>query len=101
MPNPQLLMPFLTDGEHPPANRTRTSIAAAEQIAPVAKTMRAKVLEFIAGRGARGVTRQEIADWTGWRLQTVCGRCNELLKAGLIWQGKDVRDGGKILRARQ
>jgi hypothetical protein len=38
-----------------------------------------KVLAAIQAAGNRGVTRQEIADATGLKLQTVCGRVNDLL----------------------
>ena len=82
----------------PPAVRARTSIAAAEVIRQMAPTARGKVYGFIC-QAANGATRQEIADGLGMRLQTVCGRVGELLRMGLVWQGKEIRDGRKVVRA--
>ena len=87
----------------PPAQPVRTSIAAAQAIADMAPTLRGKVYEFI-GRRPQGATRQEIADElhlsSGQRikLQTVCGRCRELLDMGLIYQSAETRDSRKVLR---
>lgn len=85
---------------HPPHNRSDTSKAAAERIAPEAPTMRAKVLNCIRGAGDRGITRQEIADALPMRIQTVCGRVGELLDSGEVYEVTDKRrDGRKILKA--
>jgi hypothetical protein len=63
-----------------PAYRSHqvTQRAAAAVVAPFCEGLRAQVLEFIAGRGERGATNEEISDETGIKLQTVCGRVNEL-----------------------
>ena len=78
-----------------PHNRTATSIEAAERIAPKAGTMRARVLDYIAAAGEIGATNAEIAAGLGMKLQTVCGRVNELATAKLIRNGAR-RDGGTI-----
>jgi hypothetical protein len=85
----------------PPAVPVRTSIAAAEAIAEAAPTLRGKVYTFLAGRRREGATRQEIADGLQMRLQTVCGRVNELLGQNLVWQGDETRDGRKVVRVRE
>lgn len=100
MLNPQLLMPFLTGADRPPANPGHTKAAGLDQVQPRAGTQRALILSCIRGRYDYGATRNEISMATGMRINVVCGRCNELLKSGLIWQGKDLRDGGKVLRAK-
>jgi len=74
----------------PPAQRVRTSIAAAEAIADMAGTLRGRVLEWITWQ-ENGATREEIADALNLKLQTVCGRCNELLKMGLIFDSGRTR----------
>jgi len=62
----------------------------------------------VTGNSQLGRTRQEIADRTGIKLQTVCGCVDRLLKAGSVLepvigyteQGRPihyVRDGGKVL----
>ena len=82
----------------PPAVRARTSIAAAEAIREMAGTLRCKVFVYIVEQGDRGATRQEIADALEMRIQTVCGRVGELLRMGLIWQGREIRNRQKVLR---
>lgn len=44
-------------------------------------TQAKQVLAAIQSAGGDGVTRQEIADSTGLKLSTVCGRVNDLLNA--------------------
>lgn len=62
----------------------------------------------IAGNSKLGRTRQEIADRTGIKLQTVCGAVDRLLKAGRVFEPvidrtanqrpiHYVRDGGKVV----
>lgn len=90
---------FAWERQHafPPANRTRTSIAAATAIAEQAPTLRGRVYEFIARRGDAGATREEIAqhvrDEEGrlLKLQTVCGRVAELLQMGLVHRTDQTR----------
>jgi hypothetical protein len=90
---------FAWERQHafPPANRTRTSIAAATAIAEQAPTLRGRVYEFIARRGDAGATREEIAQHvcddrgTPLKLQTVCGRVAELLELGLVHRTDQTR----------
>lgn len=81
----------------PPAVPVRTSIEAAERIAEVAPGLRGQVYAYI-GHRPNGATRQEIADGLPMKLQTVCARCNELLKMGLLYQSDEAREGRKVLR---
>jgi hypothetical protein len=89
-----------------------TQLAAAVAVAPFVRGLREKVFKAIcAGYSAGGVTmpgatREEIHEMTGLRLQTVCGRANELLKAGLVTQAGLCRPGksgvvAKVLIARR
>lgn len=82
----------------PPAVAVRTSIAAAEAIAEMAPTLRGKVYQYLAGRLEQGATRQEIADRLRMKLQTVCGRIGELKRMGLVCEGKETREGRRVIR---
>ena len=55
-----------------------TQRAAAADVAPYCEGLRGRILEFIQARGERGATNEEISDEMKLRLQTVCGRVNEL-----------------------
>lgn len=69
----------------PPARRGQeTQAAGAAAIAPEARRIRGMVLYHIAGRGAEGATNEEIAVALHLRLQTVCGRVNELQGTGQV-----------------
>ncbi len=63
-----------------PAYRTGhdTQAAAALSVREHAGGMREKVWQFIAARGSEGATNEEIANGLGMKIQTVCGRVNEL-----------------------
>jgi len=78
----------------PAANWSRTSRAAAQAIRESAPTLRARVLAFIAARGAHGATNDEIVAGLGMLLQSVCARANELWGAHLI------RDSGRTRLSR-
>ena len=98
-PDPGLFTEQIQQRYGPAHNRTATSRAAADRVRPNAATMRAKVLTCVEAAGEPGITRQEIADELGMRLQTVCGRANELLRSGDVYELTDRRrDGRKILR---
>jgi hypothetical protein len=90
---PQWLPGMEPRGYGVPAVRVRTSIAAAEAIEAAAPTLRGQVYAAIGATGAYGATREEIAAATGLRLQTVCGRCGELLQQGLIYDCGQTRAG--------
>lgn len=83
----------------PPAVAVRTSIAAAERIAADAPNLRGKVYAAIVEAGERGMTRQEISDQTGMKLQTVCGRVFELKGFGLVYECDQAREGRRVIRA--
>lgn len=61
--------------------QSRESRNAANKRAEPWKCAQAQqVLQIIQQAGKRGITRQEIADQHGLRVQSVCGRVNALLK---------------------
>lgn len=56
-------------------------------------TARAKVFQAVADCGDRGATREEIAELTGMKLSSVCGRVKELLDAAEIDESPTPRTG--------
>lgn len=64
----------------PPTGWADTSKAAAKAIAAHAPDQRAKVLAFLADRGADGATIEQIADGLDLRQSSVCGRVAELAR---------------------
>lgn len=77
------MMPHQTslfDGSEPEPvhNHTKGSKRAARAIRPVRVSQRDQILSFIDGRGDQGATRNEIADWLGVALASVCPRVSEL-----------------------
>lgn len=73
-----------------PAARTGqiTQQAAAASVAYRAPSMREKVLAYIKAR-TQGATNEEISDALKMKIQTVCGRVNELQKLNAIeWRGE-------------
>jgi hypothetical protein len=64
----------------PPTGWADTSRAAAHAIREHAQTIRERVCDFVAARGARGATIEEIALGLGLRQATVCGRVAELAR---------------------
>ena len=78
--------------EAPPAHRgVATSQDASQAVAPRASSMRRAVYDCLARHGA--CTREEIADLTGIRLQTVCGRVSELRALALVRKSGERRAG--------
>lgn len=59
-----------------------TSLAAFDRINLTAGQQR--VLTWCRSHAAESWTRQDIADGSGMKLQTVCGRVHELLESGLL-----------------
>lgn len=94
-----------------PKRRRRADDSQRAGLAAVTKegpTLQTRCLWDIAGNSKQGRTRQEIANRTGIKLQTVCGRVDRLLKAELVFEpviGYDrrgralhfMRDGGKVV----
>ena len=71
----------------PPAHHNApagTSEVAAERIAGHAKTLRARVLAYIIGQGAHGVTDDEGEAALGIKPQTYTPRRGELVAQGLV-----------------
>lgn len=63
----------------PPYRRGQvTQKAAAQKVASATANMRTVVLDYIRSCGLNGATNEEISHATGIKLQTVCGRVNEL-----------------------
>ena len=82
-PPPEEALPLFRAAA-PAQQHSATSRAAAADIAPVAGTLRAQVLAFIAGRGAAVATDEEIATGLGMNPSTARPRRLELWRAGLI-----------------
>jgi len=88
-----------------PGNETQE--AAAKAIAPNASGLREQIYHLILA--SDGLTNEEIANGLGIKLQTVCGRVNELqgsrgLPARIEWSGeyRNTSSGcrAKVWRAR-
>lgn len=60
-----------------------TSEAAAESVRDELPTRQRLALAILRGRGAAGLTREELATATGWPLQSVCPLVAKLLTKGL------------------
>jgi hypothetical protein len=86
-----------------PHNGTPTSRAAAARVEVHAPTLRERVYRAVEAAGRRGLTRQEIADGEGIKLQTVCGRVSELLDPDLaqLFATRETRNGGSVLITRR
>lgn len=69
----------------PAAGPAATSQAAAESMRgePSAR-QRQQVLDELLRCGQHGATREELGDLTGLKIQSVCGRVNELLRSGAV-----------------
>lgn len=77
-----------------PHNGTSTSRRAAASMVDHAPTQEARVLEFI--RDSNGATRDEIAAGLNLKIQSVCARCNRLLKDRKIQgRGERVTESGR------
>lgn len=63
-----------------PVNGSPTSAVAAVAIKPRVGEMHRRIMAELEARGKRGATRQELADNLPMKLQTVCGRVNELIE---------------------
>jgi len=60
-----------------------------------AKNQREKILSILK-RFSDGLTREEIRDYSSIMYSSVCGRCRELIKAGLIYEnGEKINRSGK------
>jgi hypothetical protein len=68
----------------PPHNGTPTSIAAANEIEPVAGKARAAVLEYLRSRGMEGATADEIEKGTAYSGNTIRPRLVELRRMGSV-----------------
>jgi hypothetical protein len=85
-----------------PHNGTDTSRAAALALDPAWRaTTCGKVYAAIVAAGEAAITREELTDVTGMPIQTVCGRVNDLLKTGMIYEPEGVTRPTKSGRAAQ
>jgi predicted transcriptional regulator len=75
----------------PPSVAAPTSKEAAGRIRPHAKAMRTEILDYIARRGGRGATTDEVEDRLGMKHQTASARVRKLAKEGLIRDSRRVR----------
>lgn len=72
-----------------------TSRAAAMSLrGEPALTQRERVLAELQARGQAWATREELAESTGLRLASVCGRVNELLRLWLVIETGETRETG-------
>ena len=71
-----------------PHNGTTTSKQAADALTDsgIATSQYARVVACVRQSGAQGLTREEIAQQVGIRLSAVCGRVNEAIKNGLLFE---------------
>lgn len=75
----------------PPAQKTRTSIAAAAAIADMAGTLRGRVYAFLVSRGRHGATMEEIELGVPMKLSSVCARISELRALDLVKHNGQIR----------
>jgi predicted transcriptional regulator len=61
------------------------------------RTTRQNILALIERRPRRGITRKEIQTRTGYLIQTVTPRVNELLNEGLVVEGDKRINGSTII----
>lgn len=64
---------------------------------PTRRTTRQTILSLIKRRPRRGITRKEIQTRTGFLIQTVTPRVNELLNDRLVVEGTKRVNGSTIL----
>lgn len=84
---------------HHHRNAKPTERAAAQRQVVVGAGRRRQVLEAIVGAGSTGLTRQELADWHGFLIQSVCGRVKELLEGKFVYETTRTRRGRTVLVA--
>lgn len=72
---------------------------AFEQIEPALPEWRKKVFEFIKECGKRGATNKEIAKHFGKTINELSGRRSELLRAKLIVETGETRNGCGVVVA--
>ena len=99
-------LPLFDNPQAPTASKSRqvsqqTKRDAYTTIQPNRCEQAAFVLRCIQEAGGEGITRKEIADRFAMKLQSVCGRVNELLKedAPSVYQ-EGRRDGAAVLFAK-
>lgn len=87
--------PLTAPFDDAPAQRhSPTSVAAAEQVKPIAETQRRLVLSILQMAGERGLTDDEIQAATGMNPSGARPRRIELVRAGLV------RDSGRTRKTR-
>jgi hypothetical protein len=77
----------------------QTEARAAVAVRPVSGKRRRQVMQHIADAGFTGITRQEIADLHGIKLQSVCSAVFALKDGGFVRQLDRERSGGSVLIA--
>lgn len=75
----------------PGHRRAPTSVAAAASMRPVMGAQQAKIVGFLAKRGAQGATYAEIVAGTGISTPSVCGRMVELVASRRVVVAEETR----------
>jgi hypothetical protein len=70
------------NGMAPFAAGSDTSFEAAKAVTPNSRTVRARILQVITGRGAYGATQDEVSLATGCLHQSASARIRELVLSG-------------------
>jgi hypothetical protein len=84
---------------HHHRNASKTEMRAARAQVHVGAGRRRQVLQAIVASGDTGLTRQEVTDFHGILLQSVCGRVKELLDADFVFETSRERQGRAVLCA--
>lgn len=77
----------------------QTEAAAAVAFRPVSGERRKQVMRHIAAAGFHGITRQEIADLHGVRIQSVCSCVRYLIEGNFVKVTNREREGREVLIA--
>ena len=72
-----------------PHNGTATSRAAAMALDPAWQATQCGIV-YAAIKARSGATREELTEATGLPIQTICGRVDNLLKMGMIYEPEGV-----------
>jgi hypothetical protein len=83
--------PTVVEASAPSSNAAATRRAAGVAIRPDARRLRARVLEYLVGRGPTGGTDEEIQSALGLSGDTERPRRRELQQAGLVVDSGQVR----------
>lgn len=80
----------------PPHRGIDTQIAAAKKVKPCQSQMHARIINLIEMHG--GLTRNQIVEFSGFKLQTVCARVWDLVKLNTLYDSDERRDGARVVK---